>query len=274
MPRHRPMRRSTARGFAQGRRRLAREPHQAHHLHRRSRLSQGRLRRRSPSGSPNVRPVSTGLVVAGLPLPELIVQIDAEAAIPSQPVRAHAGPTRFDSWHGQGFRLAGRHGALPPTRSSSSAGRPAPGLDHSGNHGGPRPRSRMPRAQADLALQQSRHAPGRGWRRDGGCLQDHVYISDRAYRPAVYPMIGKHFADVRPVSTGIVTTGFARPEILFEIDVAPAPQGRRAASALAPLSFERAQYGTEQQTLDCEFCMAVRAGRPRHPARPDRHRPG
>src|SRR5581483_11025274 len=31
---------------------------------------------------PNVRAVSTGLVVAGLPLPEMIVQIDAEAAIP------------------------------------------------------------------------------------------------------------------------------------------------------------------------------------------------
>src|SRR5690349_6517827 len=28
---------------------------------------------------PNVRPVSTGLIVAGLPCPEMIVQIDAEA---------------------------------------------------------------------------------------------------------------------------------------------------------------------------------------------------
>src|SRR3979490_1443415 len=36
---------------------------------------------------PNVRAVSTGLVVAGLALPEMIVQIDAEAAMPSNPPR-------------------------------------------------------------------------------------------------------------------------------------------------------------------------------------------
>src|SRR5947209_19166644 len=31
---------------------------------------------------PNVRAVSTGLIMAGLPCPEMMVQIDAEAAIP------------------------------------------------------------------------------------------------------------------------------------------------------------------------------------------------
>ena len=59
---------------------------------------------------PNVRPVSTGLVVAGLPLPEMIVQIDAEAAIPAAPPR-HTRPYTFDNWHGQGFPWAGLDGA-------------------------------------------------------------------------------------------------------------------------------------------------------------------
>ena len=31
-------------------------------------------------------------------------------------------------------------------------------------------------------------------------------------------MIGRHFRGIHPVSTGLIVTGFARPEILFEID--------------------------------------------------------
>jgi len=88
-----------------------------------------------------------------------------------------------------------------------------------------------------------------------------VYIGDRAYRPAVYPMIGKHLANVRPVSTGIITTGFARPDILFELDVvalrkrAGVPHQR-----LRPYHTSAARYGHRGQQLDCEFCMAVVAG--------------
>ena len=55
---------------------------------------------------PNVRAVSTGLVVAGLPLPEMIVQIDAEAAIPAAAPR-YTRPYTFDNWHGQGFPWQG-----------------------------------------------------------------------------------------------------------------------------------------------------------------------
>src|SRR5262245_31426872 len=58
---------------------------------------------------PNVFPVSTGLVVGGLPAPELMVQIDAEALSP--PVGA-AGVKRhrtYDlaNWHGQNFAWQG-----------------------------------------------------------------------------------------------------------------------------------------------------------------------
>src|SRR5262249_55272819 len=58
---------------------------------------------------PNVYPVSTGLIVAGLPAPEMVVQIDAEAILPSggsASVRRHR---RYDlaDWHGQNFAWQG-----------------------------------------------------------------------------------------------------------------------------------------------------------------------
>ena len=88
-----------------------------------------------------------------------------------------------------------------------------------------------------------------------------VYISDRAYRPAVYPMIGKHFGGVRPVSTGIITTAFARPDILFELDVtAIRAQEGKPHQRLRPYHSGAARYGHHRQQLDCEFCMAVVAG--------------
>src|SRR5262249_16520669 len=85
--------------------------------------------------------------------------------------------------------------------------------------------------------------------------------SDRAYRTAVYPMIGKHFRGIHPVSTGIIVQAFARPEILFEIDVHTLRKaGGRPHTRLRKYHSKNARYGTEQQPLDCDFCMAVRAG--------------
>ena len=89
-----------------------------------------------------------------------------------------------------------------------------------------------------------------------------VYISDRAYRPAVYPVIGKHFRGIHPVSTGIIMPAFARPEILFEIDAQVVPKrSGMPHTRVRPYHSNVARYGTEQQPLDCDFCMAVRAGR-------------
>jgi enamine deaminase RidA (YjgF/YER057c/UK114 family) len=56
----------------------------------------------------------------------------------------------------------------------------------------------------------------------GGTLDDVVkiivYVTDRAFRPAVYGEINKAFAGVKPASTGIVVAGLAMPELLMEID--------------------------------------------------------
>jgi enamine deaminase RidA (YjgF/YER057c/UK114 family) len=208
---------------------------------------------------PNVRPASTGLVVAAfVGLPELIVQIDAEAAIPSQPVR-YTRPYTFDSWYGQGFPW---HGSMVVSTDEEFfvRGQTGSGLDHSGIVAKSRSVADAG-AQADLALQNLALLLGEA----GSSMEDvckiTVYISDRAYRPAVYPMIGKHFGDVRPVSTGIVTTAFARPDILFEIDViAIRAQDGKPHQRLRQYHSSAAKYGTESQKLDCKFCMIAIAG--------------
>jgi enamine deaminase RidA (YjgF/YER057c/UK114 family) len=87
-----------------------------------------------------------------------------------------------------------------------------------------------------------------------------VYINDRAYRTAVYPMIGKHLRGVHPVSTGIITTGFARPEILFEIDAQVMRKQGAQHERFRRYHSSNAKYGTQSQSLGCDFCMAVRAG--------------
>ncbi len=119
-------------------------------------------------------------------------------------------------------------------------------------------RSPTPSEQADLALANLALL----LKEAGSALDDvckiTVYIGDRLYRPAVYPMIGKHFGDVRPVSTGIVTTAFARPDILLEIDVvAIRRKDGKPHQRLRPYHSSMARYGTEAQKLDCKFCMAV-----------------
>ncbi|MBV9523750.1 MAG: hypothetical protein JO010_13200 [Alphaproteobacteria bacterium] len=88
-----------------------------------------------------------------------------------------------------------------------------------------------------------------------------VYISDRAYRIPVYQTVGRHLRGVHPVSTGIIVPGFARPEILFEIDAAAVPQRDGKHRRLRRYHTDRTRYGNEWQPLDCDFCMAVIAGK-------------
>ena len=207
---------------------------------------------------PNVRAVSTGLVVAGLPLPEMIVQIDAEAAIPAAPPR-HTRPYTFDNWHGQGFPWEGSM-VLATDDEFFVRGQTGAALDHSGVKAKGRGVADAA-AQAELAMTNLATLLAEAGAAPDDICKITVYIGDRAYRPAVYPMIGKHLASVRPVSTGIITTGFARPDILFELDVvalrkrAGVPHQR-----LRPYHSSAARYGHQGQQLDCEFCMAVVAG--------------
>lgn len=207
------------------------------------------------------RPVSTGLVVAGLPDPALIVQIDAEAVIPETPEAAttYIRPYDYDKWFGQDFSWRGSMVAVTPDEFFVR-GQTGGALDHSGQH--------VPGRSVTAAGELARL--GMGTLRQlleeaGGSLEDvtriNVYLSDRVYRQAIYPEIGKAFAEIHPCSTGIVTTAFAREDILWEIDVValrrkdgmPHKRSRKYHSG-------NAKYGTETQPLNCKFCMIIEAG--------------
>jgi enamine deaminase RidA (YjgF/YER057c/UK114 family) len=46
-----------------------------------------------------------------------------------------------------------------------------------------------------------------------------IYLTDPRYREAVYRTVGRWLKGVYPVSTGLVVSGFARPEWLVEVEV-------------------------------------------------------
>jgi enamine deaminase RidA (YjgF/YER057c/UK114 family) len=63
------------------------------------------------------------------------------------------------------------------------------------------------------------------------------------------------------VSTGIIVAGFARPDILFEIDVQVQRKQGGPHLRVRRYHTNAVRYGFSQQNIDCDFCMAVRAGR-------------
>ena len=209
----------------------------------------------------NVYPVSTGLVVGGLPAAELMVQIDAEALAPpvGDPTVTRHRKYDYHNWHGQNFSWQGSMVAAGVTELFVR-GQTGSRLDGGIVVGfGRRPEDAA--MQADLALVNLAtllHEVGAGL---DDVAKITVYISDRAYRTAVYPMIGKHFRGIHPVSTGIIVQAFARPEIMFEVDVRAFPKvAGKPHARVRKYQSKNARYGTEQQSLDCDFCMAVRAG--------------
>lgn len=59
---------------------------------------------------------------------------------------------------------------------------------------------------------------------EAGARMEHIckittYITDRAWREAVYQVVGRHLGSIAPVGTGLIVNGLARPEMLVEIDI-------------------------------------------------------
>ncbi|MGA9867468.1 MAG: Rid family hydrolase [Acetobacteraceae bacterium] len=84
-------------------------------------------------------------------------------------------------------------------------------------------------------------------------------ITDRAFRQAIYAVLGRRLAGVFPVSTGLIVKGLPDPDALFQLDAwavsgGPHARLRRYRSTDAP-------YGLSKQEFVCDFCMAVVAGR-------------
>jgi len=76
-----------------------------------------------------------------------------------------------------------------------------------------------PRKQAEQAMRNVKQLL-----EEAGSSLEHIckittYITDRAYRDAVYREIGKWLKGVYPCSTGLIVQGLARPEWVMEIDV-------------------------------------------------------
>ncbi|MFI5013248.1 MAG: RidA family protein [Hyphomicrobiales bacterium] len=204
----------------------------------------------------DVFPVSTGLVVAGLPLPEQMVQIDAEAVVDS-PVR-RIRTFEMKNWFGQdiawqGAMVAAGEAELFIRGQTGSAldGRHMAGL-------GRRPQDAA--EQADLAMTNLATLLAEAGSSLDEVCKITVYINDRAYRTAVYPVIGRHLRGIPPVSTGIIVPGFARPEILFEIDAQAMRKRSGPHRRFRRYHSSAAKYGFGHQSLDCDFCMAVRVG--------------
>ena len=215
--------------------------------------------------------VGTGLIVKGLALPEMKVEIDLEAVIPVDgPHRKHRLMNSRD-WFGQGeidrdscwlvdtgdeIFLRGQTGAEFDGRTMHGTGFTVADAA----------------AQADQAMKNARvllEEAGSGFH---DVMKTRIYIGDRAYREAVYQTLGKHFGDTYPCSTGLIMRGFARPEILFEIDMAIIRSRRHAAPAPAPVPHRR---GLPGRTEARHAVLQVGAGRQRRaPAGPDRLHPG
>lgn len=206
----------------------------------------------------DVFPGSTGLVVAGLPLPEMMVQIDAEAIVGS-PVKRHR---TFEmkgwfsqpiAWQGSMINGTDQEIFIRGQTGSHLDGKVMTGL-------GRRPQDAAEQADQSLAnLKQLLEEMGSGL---DDVTKITVYISDRGYRHAVYPVIGKYFRGVHPVSTGLIVPAFARHEILFEIDAQALRKVNGAKhTRIRPYHSKNVRYGTEQQAIDCDFCMGVKAGK-------------
>jgi enamine deaminase RidA (YjgF/YER057c/UK114 family) len=74
-------------------------------------------------------------------------------------------------------------------------------------------------AQADQAMKNVRILL-----EEAGSKMEHIckittYITDRAYREAVYNVTGRHLKGIHPCGTGLIVRGLALPEMLVEIDI-------------------------------------------------------
>ena len=86
-----------------------------------------------------------------------------------------------------------------------------------------------------------------------------MQITDRAYRQAVYGVLGRRLAGVWPVCTGLIVNGLENPDALFQLDAYAVPGGPH--ERLRKYLSGDIAYGLEVQAFSMEFCMVVRAGR-------------
>lgn len=204
-----------------------------------------------------VHPCSTGLVVDGLARPELMMAVDVEAMIPDQRDTRRMG--MFNMLDRPGEHAVDWDGCriVIINEEVFQKGQTGRGFSH------PPPGNMAltpddAAAQAEIALTAVLDSLRQAGAKPTDVCKIRVYVSDRAYREAVYPVIGRHLAGVHPVSTGLIVKGFALPEIVMEIDVMT--MRAEAAPHQRLRKFRTGELHKGRQVLGCDFCMAVRAG--------------
>ena len=201
--------------------------------------------------------VATGLIVKGLARPEMKVELDIEAVIPQAGAHQRLRPFNTRDWFGQSTIDRDSCMVICTADEVYVRGQTGAELDGSRMVGlGRTPEDAA--VQADKAMQNARLLLAEAGSSLDEVCKLRVYIGDRAYREPVYQVLGRHFGDVHPCSTGLIMRGFARPEILFEIDLAVALSKGMPHQRLR--KFETSQQYKDGQDLRCKFAMAVRAG--------------
>ena len=201
--------------------------------------------------------VGTGLIVKGLALPEMKVETDLEAVIPESGPHRKYRLTNSRDWFGE--REIDRDSCWLVDTGDEIFLRGQTGSDFDGRtmHGTGFTVADAA-TQADQAMKNARvllEEAGSGFE---DLMKTRIYIADRAYREAVYQTIGRHLGDTCPCSTGLIMRGFARPEILFEIDMAIARS--RGAPHQRRRRFHTDEFYSDGQKLGMRFCHSVRAG--------------
>ena len=201
--------------------------------------------------------VATGLIVKGLAMPEMKVEIDLEAVIPGPDGHKKFRLLNTRDWFGQ--TSINRDSCMVINTGDEIYLRGQIGCELDGSKMyGPGFTPEDAAAQAEQSMKNARELleeAGSGF--DDVC-KTRIYIADRAYREPIYQVIGKHFGDTHPCSTGLIMRGFARPEILFEIDMAATLSKGTPHQRLRKFHTDDAYK--DGQKLGTRFCKSVRAG--------------
>src|SRR5262249_18480841 len=197
--------------------------------------------------------VATGLIVKGLPRPEMKVALDIDAVIPQTNAHQRWRTLNTRDWFGQSAIDRDSCMVVRTADEVYVRGQTGAALDGSRMVGlGRTPQDAA--AQADQAMQNAKLLLAEAGSSLDEVCKLRVYIGDRAYWEPVYQVLGRHFGDVPPCSTGLIMRGFARPEIVFEIDLAVALSQGTLHQRLR--KFETSQQYRDGQDLRCKFAMA------------------
>jgi enamine deaminase RidA (YjgF/YER057c/UK114 family) len=201
--------------------------------------------------------VATGLIVKGLAMPEMKMEIDVDAVIPQAGTHQRLRVFNTGDWFNQSSIDRDSCMVIRTDDEIYLRGQTGAELDGSRMLGlGRTPEDAA--MQADKAMQNAKILLAEAGSSLDEVCKLRVYIGDRAYREPVYQVLGQHLGDVHPCSTGLIMRGFARPEILFEIDMAVALAKGMPHQRLR--TFQTSEQYRDGQDLRCKFAMAVRAG--------------